>query len=613
VKGLVWKELREWGPLSLAVLIVLCVGWCLLADPTRVLIAPSAEPAIALLATACGFGVLLGYLQLHAERSRGTLPYVVHREGGRRAFLRGKLAVGSVLSLGVAVLPPLVYLAQQYFGALGPVIQPERALELAVTGLAVLPAYASGMFIAQIAPNGFLRFAHGLFAVGGCMLYSLWLPLPAWSMSAWSQPLFALGQLALAAALFSLARAFFLRGHDRDALLPFSLQAGSALYALLLVVLPAWWAFSNSVREGRQSLFNSYPLLVRDRDRHYGPMERREYDERARSPETERIEFTMPNGTVATEPIPSLVYNPAPPLELSTEHMREIVLREVDSIADLQRWSEFPVGRSNPDVDRYSDKRGRRIRTYAPAGRPGSGGSNAWYLDHEQGIVRQFLQLDRRLGNGGREPPPPTQAILHRPDGRSFSRSTLIIADGMEPSLLVDRDDNTIWTLDFADEGIRLAELSLPDGNRLVGVQSKQQAPQLNHWNFYYVHEPILVGSISSYQWTVAGFVKSDTPAARPWWLRYCTSEVGETSLAEMTVRLRKIDENGAVGTDSEIVFEQRYEPRNLREHGRVALMRFGMLCGRFCTGCFPGLRRCPRTSPDSTCFTCCSASRSPR
>jgi hypothetical protein len=150
----------------------------------------------------------------------------------------------------------------------------------------------------------------------------------------------------------------------------------------------------------------------------------------------------------------------------------------------------------------------------------------------------------------------------------------------MEPSLLVDRDDNTIWTLDFADEGIRLAELSLPDGNRLVGVQSKQQAPQLNHWNFYYVHEPILVGSISSYQWTVAGFVKSDTPAARPWWLRYCTSEVGETSLAEMTVRLRKIDENGAVGTDSEIVFEQRYEPRNLREHGRVALMRFGMLCG---------------------------------
>jgi hypothetical protein len=223
VKGLVWKELREWGPLSLAVLITYCGGWCLFADPAQVLIAPHPEFALALLATACSFGVLLGYLQLHAERSRGTLPYVVHREGGRWAFLRGKLAVGAPLALGVALLPPLVYLAQQWFGALGPVIQPERAIELSVTGLAVLPAYASGVFIAQIDPNGFLRFALSLFAIGGCVLYSLWLPLPAWSMCVWSMPLFALGQIALAAGVLALARAFFLRGHDRDALLPLRL------------------------------------------------------------------------------------------------------------------------------------------------------------------------------------------------------------------------------------------------------------------------------------------------------------------------------------------------------------------------------------------------------
>ena len=34
MRGLVWKELREWGPPCAALLVVICLGWCL-AAPAR--------------------------------------------------------------------------------------------------------------------------------------------------------------------------------------------------------------------------------------------------------------------------------------------------------------------------------------------------------------------------------------------------------------------------------------------------------------------------------------------------------------------------------------------------------------------------------------------------
>jgi hypothetical protein len=538
VRGLVWKELREWGPAAAALLVLLCLGWCLAAPARDVLLAPNLEPTLFVLATASLCGLALGYAQLGLERTRGALAYLAHREGGRHALLRGKLAVGAPLALALGVLPPLVYLAQQSSGTLAPILMPERALEHALAGFVALPAYACGLLVALIAPSSFLRFALGLLAAVGCFLYSAWLPLPVRALSAWSEPLFVLGELALAAAVLRLVWRLFARSHDRDLVLPLRLQVGSALCALLFVVFPGWSAFSNSVREGQRSLFDEYPLVVRSFDGRYSAMERSEYYARAQDPRTPKRTFTMPDGTLANETDPVLVYNPAPP--------PEVRLRTGAPFADPQRWSMLGL--------RSSD------------------GHHVCYLDREQGVVHEFRDLDGKLS-------PPTHTVLRRDDGRPFSRETLIAGGGDNQVLLVDGADHTLWKLEVDGGALRLEPEALPDGDALVGV-ALPEIWEPEGWSAELGSGPVLVGARGRYVSTYGGFQREGSPAAKPWWMRYCRSEVGEASLVSSTVRLRAIDASGASGPESEVLFVQRYEPRTLRQIGRVALMRFGLLCG---------------------------------
>lgn len=579
MRGLVWKELREWGPLTAGILVPLCTLWCMLSTSNS-LVVPRAEPSFAVIAVACFFGLALGYGQFSAERIRGTQGYLAHREGGRSALLRSKLTVGVPLALALAMLPPLVGFAWQFSGPLAPIVQPARAFEHALAGLAVLPAYACGLYIALIASNVLVMLLLALIAGFGCFLYSMWLPLPVYQMSFWALPLYAAGQALLGAALLALAWQIFAHGHDRDGVLPLRLQAGSAVFALLLFAFPIHAMVSDGVREGQQQLFNSYPLVVRSFDGRYSLMERAEFHSRIQEPGTERRTYTLPNGAVASELNPSLVYNPSPPVDVPKKLLQQILLRERGSISDVQRWSEVPVGRPNTVPIPCVDKNGRPIVTVATTGHPGSGGSDEWHLDCEEGVVHQFLQLDsRHVFSTDPKAPPPSHTVLRRPDGKPFSRATELVADGMKPSLLVDRGDMTLWTLDFAASGTRLAELELPDGDRLVDLQSKQPW-EPEGWSAGYDWEPVLVGARARYQWTAGGFQLENTPPTKPWWLRYCRSEVGEASMAAATVRLRALDENGNVGPDSEVVFVQRYEPRTAGDNGLLALMRVGLQCG---------------------------------
>lgn len=566
MRGLVWKELREWGPLTGALLVFLCLAWCLIGSASSVLIAPRDDATLAVIATASFFGLALGYGQLAAERARGTLSYLAHREGGKRALLRGKLAVGIPLALAVGVLPPLVFLVQQSLSPLGAVVQPTRAFEHALAGLAALPAYASGLFIVLVAPTLYLRFSLAACAICGCMLYSLWLPLPVFQMSSWAIPLFVLGEVALGAGVLALAGQFFLRAHDRDAVLPFRLQVGAAAFALLLFVAPSWWGFQSGVRNGQQSLFNGYPLLVRYADGHYETMERRAYHALVNSGATAARTFTLPDGTVGSEPEPTLAYNPMPPIE-GMASLLDTTFRNRGALSDRKRWIPLPLDRHAADAFTLVDRDGRTLTTLPTA--VDDPMTRETYLDLEAGVVRRFEHLSQY----------PRHVVVRRPDGKPFSRTTLVVMDEMQVPLIVDVEDKTAWVLDFAGRDVRLARMSLPQGDPLRAVEPKDQRVAQG-WSTYALRQAVLVGEQGRYQWTTAGFKPVGAPETQPRWQRYCRSEFGETSLTGMTVRLRNLDAQGSVGPESEVVFEQRYEPRTAGDVARASLMRIGILCG---------------------------------
>jgi hypothetical protein len=222
------------------------------------------------------------------------------------------------------------------------------------------------------------------------------------------------------------------------------------------------------------------------------------------------------------------------------------VLGARDPLADPHRWFRLPAGRS----DRAQDL----------------------YFDREQGVVHEFRSLDGKLS-------PPTHTVLRRPDGKPFSRATLVAARYDKLDLFVDRGDKTLWTLVVDDEGAGFEPVTLPDGDLLVDV-TMPEAWEPEGWSATVDWAQVLVGARGRYVWTASGFEREGTPAARPWWMRTCRSEVGDTSLAALTVRLRELDSNGQVGPTSAIAFEQRYEPSGPRQIGKVALMRVALLCG---------------------------------
>jgi hypothetical protein len=580
VNGLVRKEWREWGLPGAALLLVLCFAWCGATTAADVLLAPRPEPTMVVLATSILFGLALGYAQLVRERARGTLAYLAHREGGRRALLAGKLAVGVPLALALGMLPPLALLLKESFGPLGAVQQPERAVEHALAGLAALPAYAAGLLIAQITPSGFLTFAQGLLACVGCWLYSMWLPLPVLRMSAWCIPLFVLGELALAAALLALARALFLRSHDRDVVLPVRLQTGAGLFALLLLVYPSWWAFSSSVQLSQHSLFEGYPLVVRYADGRYAQMERGEYESRTRGEGAALTKYTLPDGSVMSESEPAIAYSPWPPVELPAEMRNPFASRDRGRLWAWARWQSLDFGQTAPRGLDLRDRAGRPV--CLAAGEPTPGAETRTYLDRETWTVRQFRDLPsaRTATNASRQLPwKPRALVLARPDGKSFSPRTVMVLGDMGVPLLVDRADGTLWVLDHGAAETRLAELSLPDGDRLVDLQPESEW-YAEGWQGQEPFRAAFVGARGRYVWTTGGFQLAVSPAARPWFPRRCRTEVGEASLTALTVRLRELDLNGHAGPGSAVAFEQRYEPSRPGEIGRVALMRLGLLCG---------------------------------
>lgn len=495
------KELREYGLPALAALVALCIAWMNLGRVSYVLLEPHAEVSVLVVLGAALAGAGMGYAQFAIERARGTFAYLVHRRGGYVELFRAKAFAGVGVALALGMLPPVVFGAAKLLSPYAPLVLPERILEHALAGLVAIPAWGAGVLVALFSRSVLASLVCGLLAALGLVLVSSVLPLPVMRMSALAPTLFVLAVLVAGWILLRFARSVFESAVDRDGTLAWKRQLACALLALPLFVQPAWILASGAATTAQHSLFSSYPELVRDADGSF------RLEDPGRLLEEQRLAIG-PDGTRKPAAWTEVV-RPAPgqTFEDGWQTVRRYRRMPLDGIASNLRW-ESQSSHWRPGETALKDKQGRILSApdpeFATFGRI--------YLDRGEGVVRIACGLD--FSWRSEEPDlghwtSPRTAVLERNGTATLlGRETLVVGDLGAPPLFVDPSDKTLWTIDFAESGERLAEVVLPDGDTLRDARP-QCDTALAH-NGILVRSStaavLFVGERANYAWGANGF-----------------------------------------------------------------------------------------------------------
>ncbi len=565
------KELREYGIPAAALLAALCTAWMILGRVSYVLLEPHAEVSVLVVLGAAIAGVAIGYAQFAIERSRGTLAYLVHRSGGYAELFRAKARAGLALALCIGMLPPVVFGAAKLLGPYAPLVQPERIVEHALAGLVAIPAWGAGVLVALFSRSVLASLVSGLLAAFGVTLVASVLPLPVMRMSVLAPIVFLAVVLAAGWLVLRLARGVFASAIDRDGTLAWKRQLACALLALPLFVQPLWILTSGISTMRAYSLFESYPVLVRDAGGSFLLADR----DRLRGELSRTLDL---NG--AGKPVGWVeVVRPAPgfAFEEGWQTVRRYPHSKPEGIASNLRWEPLYSSWS-PEPSSLHDKRGGAIEL------PGEGfaGSGRIYLDRDEGLVRVAYGLD--LGPRGEEPErgqwrSPRTIVLERA-GQStrLSRETLVVGEYGAPPLFLDPADKTLWTIDFAQSGERLAEVALPQGDTLIDSRPTcdSRLAQIGSFTRGVAAARLFVGEHASYVWTAKGFVVPepgsvfDDEAVRA--LLGCEWRVKSPRMDALTVEVRSTK-------DGSPLYAHTFEPQTSEQRMLGAVTR---LCGLF-------------------------------
>jgi hypothetical protein len=571
VNELVKKELRECGVPAAVVLCVITAIWLADQSVSNALVAPRGEPTYAVISTAAGLGVLLGLAQFAGERSRGTVGYLVHREGGRRALFVAKASVGIALALALAMLPPIAFGIAQLFGEFAPVVQPERMFEHAWAGLAAVPAYALGVLIAQCSRSLLASVIAGLLGAFGCIALSLWLPLPVLRMSLLAPLVYAGIECALGALVLAFAWSLFARAFDRDLNFSLRMQLACALLAIPFFVQPAWLSIWYSAVSMQTELFQRYPVLVHDQDagfRLLGPEGLRQQES-----ELYRSSTGLPNTRSVTLVRPSPGWQPWASGEW---HSAQFWIVPTNSgVTTWMRW--WPLFPSSTDGEFHVvDRSGTLVRPSSHEFQQ----KNQLFLDRELGVVRVVYGVARpTLFAPDRDQVPPRMEILRRcGPTQTLSAGTRAFGDFGDYPLLLDPVDQTFWTIDFRGAVDRLAEVALPDGDVLIETRPICETRQAQFGEFRSSGSQVLfVGRKATYVWTMKGFVVPEPGSILD--EQQARERIGlewrleAPSMVALHVDVRKVGEGAG-----EIEYQHTFEPSTREEMLLAGAVRLGSL-----------------------------------
>jgi hypothetical protein len=241
VRALLRKEIQPFLAPAIAGMVLFTGLWLAAFDVEDAFLASPERMLVAVMILALHVGAFLGYTQIAVERDGATLSYLVHRDVPLARLLAAKCLAGWTL-LALVVLAPVLACAliERRLDPLGALLRWERVGEIAVGGLAFLPAHALGMFVASLRPAFAWRVLFGSFALGGlggAIAFLLDQPIPGFGADPGvSRALFALGCAAVAAGFLVAARRGAERLEDAErAPAPAVLATTLAAFALLIV------------------------------------------------------------------------------------------------------------------------------------------------------------------------------------------------------------------------------------------------------------------------------------------------------------------------------------------------------------------------------------------
>ncbi|MCE9592702.1 MAG: hypothetical protein K8S98_00775 [Planctomycetes bacterium] len=394
-------------------------------------------------------GAAIGFLQFQLERAQATESYLVHRSGGYVAAFRAKCFAAW------AALPVLLAVGLATFVARTWLLDPNAAIarwdvliDVFWLSLGYVPAHALAVLASQLRANVGVRITCALYATGGTIACAGVASQALFGAGSSSTSLYLAVLAALTAVGLTLARRMFAAGDDGD--LPFapSLHFATVLIALALSV-PIGEALLFSYQRGLvTALETQRPWILADQERNVFP---------ARETNAGWRRVDVESG----EPIGA-------PLE---------GWKRFDTAADARYWTLYahsvtPLEWNAPSGDPSKLRVWTSPFLFSGSWQHVVLGENAgakwgvWF-----GSKRRELLAYRRGDDA-----PVQRFDLQRPDHHGFSDRTVIVYGGGDNSstgALVDLGDQTAWRVDLEGEP-KLVPLSLPDGDRIVGVEQLQ-------------------------------------------------------------------------------------------------------------------------------------------
>jgi hypothetical protein len=485
MRALLRKELGEALVPAMCLFVPACFVWLVGANTRDVLMAPQEEITMTVLVCAGVAGLLIGYCQFAAERWRKTLGYVMHRGTNDGQLFIAKIVAGLAVTALIAIGPLIVFTLWHKLTAEDrAILQLQRIVELGWLSTLGVGAYALGVLTSQLQRAWWKEV---LFGCAGCIalaLLALRLTLVTPDDPTLPAARYVAVQLAIGLVLLVVAFRLFVSRIDRDLPLPNAMHAALALLGIGLFIHPLDCGTAAAAYEPLREVRNEYPLVLRERATGRVLAAGRVSD-RGEYVEVDAEGRRLPNAV------------PFEWMGWRSDHTRYEILYDpsLSGVArSTRRWdSTILNGRW---VGLQFLEGGSRMSTvlaangqFIPTG----------YLDLHAGVVRVFFnEFD-----GSRTPVRRPDLVLPRKlpielvigKGRSngrFSGHTVCLEPVREPQdvlmqrvrdneppkyhalCAIDLDDRSMWRIDPLDLQTPTREVTLPDGDRFVRLETSQ-------------------------------------------------------------------------------------------------------------------------------------------
>lgn len=475
MKALVRKELGEALVPAICLFVPLSFFWFAVLRTRDVLMEPQKDTAIAVMTTAVFAGLLLGYCQFASERWRKTIGYVLHRGTSDAHVFAAKIIGGLCATALIAIGPPLEFaLWHKLTAEDSAILQMQRIVELGWLSAIGFSAYGLGALAAQLHRAWWKEICFALVGAVSLALIAIRSTIMTPDDPAPHAARFVAIQLAIGGVLLAAAFRLFTSRGDRDLPLPVGVHAVLGLIGIVSFIVPLDFGATVVEKGCIEQICAGYPTLVRERATN-------------RVLAVARVRDGWAEVDASGRPIANAAPVPWPGRSRDDDAYEIVYRRTVDASRARNQsalngaWQYLQFLDGGKPFSAIAAANGQFILN----GR----------LDLHAGVIHVFFN---ELTYGAAIPRPdvvlprplPMEVVIEKPrPNRRFSGHTVCLsripkdsAELRRPTYerpptyqalcAVDFDDRSMWRIDPLDLQAPAREVTLPDGDHFVRLES---------------------------------------------------------------------------------------------------------------------------------------------